>query len=255
MNFGEKKTEFSPKAGEDVPVWESPKYKEAKAKAEEIINSGKYGLSVADFWILMNATKNGDKMIYTSLIISHNGVLKINDKLDDRFNPDCVMLDKDGYNGSLVYSYCNAQQGIYEVGEVSAKNCKNDYPYAMAYKRLFDRVVLKLSKLAYSGIMSDSESEEFTQHLEVTEEQETTVKKEEPKKKTVEDAAALINDFNMKIWNCEKCGKEIEEFLGKNRSYSIGEVVEKSMKNFGGHVYCVDCAREIKNADKERNDS
>ena len=33
----------------------------------------------------------------------------------------------------------------------------------MAYKRLFDRVVLKLSKFAYSGIMSDSESEEFVQ--------------------------------------------------------------------------------------------
>lgn len=246
MNFGEKKTEFSPKAGKDVPVWESPKYKEAKAKAEEIINSGKYGLSVADFWILMNATKNGDKMIYTSLIISHNGVLKINDKLEDRFNPDCVMLDKDGYNESLVYSYCNAQQGIYEVGEVSAKNCKNDYPYAMAYKRLFDRVVLKLSKLAYSGIMSDSESEEFTQHLEVAE--------ETPKNKTVEDAAQLVKDF-MHTWTCEKCGKEIEEFLGKNRSYSVAEQVEKSMKSFSGRVYCVECAREIKNADKERTDS
>ena len=102
-------------------------------------------------------------MAYSGLIISHNGCLKINDCLESKFTPSCVFFDKDGYKNSLVYSYCNDEQGIYEVGEVSDKNCSNAYPYAMAYKRLFDRVVLKLSKFAYSGIMSDSESEDFVQ--------------------------------------------------------------------------------------------
>ena len=37
----------------------------------------------------------------------------------------------------------------------------------MAFKRLFDRVVLKLSKLAYSGVYSDSESDEFKQQLDI----------------------------------------------------------------------------------------
>ena len=37
VNFGEKKAEYSQKHGKDIPVWQSPKYLESKAKAEEII--------------------------------------------------------------------------------------------------------------------------------------------------------------------------------------------------------------------------
>lgn len=163
-NFGEKKTEYNAKLGKEVDVWQSPKYLEAKKKAIEALESDMYKdvLSEADFWILMNATKSG-KMAYTGLIISHNGCLKINDALpeDKRFKPSCMTLDKDGYNRSLVYSYSNDDQGIYEVGEVSDKNCTNAYPYAMALKRCMDRVILKSSRLAYSGIYSDSEAEEF----------------------------------------------------------------------------------------------
>jgi hypothetical protein len=162
MNFGENTKEFSPKQGKDIPVWQSPKYIEAKKKATEIITDGKFGITEADFWILMNETKTG-KMAYTSLILSHNGCLKINSCLDNPFDPECVFVDKEGYNNSLVYSYCNKSQGIYEVGEVAKDNCKNAYPYAMAFKRLFDRVVLKLSKLAFSGIMSEAESDDFKQ--------------------------------------------------------------------------------------------
>lgn len=165
MNFGEKPMEYSQRHGKDLPVWQSPKFIESRKKAAEIIESQKYGVQESDFWILMNATKN-EKMAYTGLIISHNGCLKINDCLESKFDPSCVTIDKEGYKGSLVYTYCNKEQGIYEVGEVSTANCKNEYPYAMAYKRLFDRVVLKLSKLAYAGIYSDSEADEFTQRLD-----------------------------------------------------------------------------------------
>ena len=163
--FGEKQSEYHQKLKKEVPVWKSPKYEESKRKAIEVIESGKYGVNESDFWILMNATKTG-KMAYTGLIISHNGCLKINDRLETRFDPSCVSVDKAGYNNSLVYQYCNPKQGIYAVGEVSSDNLKNDYPYAMAFKRLFDRVVLKLSKLSYSGIYSDSESDEFSQRIE-----------------------------------------------------------------------------------------
>lgn len=154
--FGEKKTEMN------LPVWQTPKYEESKKKALEIID--KYdSITEGDFWILMNKTKNKDKMMYTGLIISHNGCLKLNDTLpdDEKFKPECVEVDKDGFGESLVYTYCNPSQGIYEVGEVSKTNCKNDYPYAMAFKRCFDRVVLKVTKLAYAGIYSDSEADEF----------------------------------------------------------------------------------------------
>lgn len=163
--FGEKTSEYY--KGKELPVWQSPKYKESKAKAIEIID--KYDcIEEGDFWILMNTIKNGETMMYSGLIISHNGCLKINDEqtAENRFMPECVSIDKDGYKGSLVYTYCNPLQGLYEVGEVSASNCKNDYPYAMAYKRLFDRVVLKLCRLAYSGVYSDSEADEFKQRFD-----------------------------------------------------------------------------------------
>lgn len=164
-NFGEQASE------DNKAVWQSPKYIEAKKKAIEAIESEAFKgvLTESDFWILKNNTKTG-KIAYSGLIISHNGCLKINDSLPEekRFKPSCLSLDKDGFtldnkenSKSLVYSYCNDEQGIYEVGEVSAVNCKNGYPYAMALKRAMDRVILKNCKLAYAGIYSDSEAEEF----------------------------------------------------------------------------------------------
>ena len=213
-NFGEKKTEYNAKLGKEVEVWQSPKYLEAKKKAIEIIESGinhKQVLTESDFWILMNATKSG-KMAYTGLIISHNGCLKINDALqeNDRFKPSCMSLDKDGYKGSLVYSYSNDDQGIYEVGEVSDKNCTNAYPYAMALKRCMDRVILKSSKLAYSGIYSDSEAEEFKNDPDETK----AVKAETPKetkttsKDPIADARAAYQEL---IVYCKENNHDIKE--------------------------------------------
>lgn len=156
--FGEKEKEYDSKTGKDIPVWKSPKYIEASNKAKEMIDSKKYSLTEGDFWILMNKTKTG-KMMYSGLIISHNGCLKINDSIENKVDPSKFTLDKEGYKGSLVYTYCDSD--VYEVGEVSPTNCKNEYPYAMAFKRCFDRVVLKKSQLAYAGVYSDSEADEF----------------------------------------------------------------------------------------------
>lgn len=157
--FNEKNTEYSKKQGKDIPVWQSQKYKEAKEKAIELINSKKYDLLEGDFWILMNETKNGN-MQYSGLIISHNGCLKINDKLENKVDPEGFKYEHNGYKNSLIFTYQDKE--IFEVGEVNIDNCKNDYPYAMAFKRCFDRVVLKKCKLAYAGVYSDSEAEEFT---------------------------------------------------------------------------------------------
>lgn len=231
-NFGEKQNEYHAKMGKELPVWKSPKYEEAKKKAIEIIESGKYGINDSDFWILMNATKSG-KMMYTGLIISHNGCLKINDCLESRFNPGCVSYDKDGYNGSLVFSYCNAEQGIYEVGEVSKSNCQNDYPYAMAYKRLFDRVVLKLSKLAYSGIYSDSESDEFMQRLEAGEAPQGV---SEPQGKSTpsneEKGKQGVPTASEGQLRCNRCGNMIDQ-----------RVYDFSIKRYNQPL-CRDCQRK-----------
>lgn len=178
-DFGEKKTEINVKTGKEAPVYQTPKYKEAKASAIKAIESYNCVLSDSDFWILKNTTKSGGIM-YSGLIISHNGCLKLNDAMpeDRRYKPECIAIDKDGYGGSLVYTYNSPEQGVYEVGEVNGKNCTNAYPYAMALKRCVDRAILKLSKLAYGGIYSDSEAEEFR---EPEREEKPKAKKEEPK--------------------------------------------------------------------------
>ena len=191
-NFNEKTEEevWDEKEGKTIKlkVWQSSKYIESKKKAIEILESGKYGVQESDFWILMNRTKTG-KMAYTGLIISHNGCLKINDSLEEnlRFNPSSLKRTQNEYAQSLVYEYSNEKQGIYEVGEVSPKNCRNDYPFAMAFKRCFDRVVLKNSKLAYAGIYSDSEAEEFAEQLDNA--------NEKPKEKLKEDLVAEFLDM------------------------------------------------------------
>lgn len=223
-NFGEKPQEYSNKQGREVPVWQSPKYIESKNKAVEILDSGKYGVKPSDFWILMNETKSG-KMAYTGLIISHNGCLKINDALDSKFDPSCVSIDKDGFGGSLVYTYCNKEQGIYEVGEVSKSNCKNDYPYAMAYKRMFDRVVLKLSKLAYAGIYSDSEADEFKDPMNETAD-------------TTPDPNA-----DKTIPACDHCGVVISPVRKRDgEMWGVTEIVRYSTKRFG-KCLCPDCQK------------
>ena len=174
-DFGEKKTEYSSRDNKELPVFISPKYEQAKKAVIKMLESDEYKnvLDESDFWILMNRTKS-EKMMYTGLIISHNGCLKINDTLPDelKFNPKCIRYfcnDEtytNTYNNSLIFEYDSSKmeddkQRIFEIGEVSKDNCTNDYPYAMALKRCMDRVILKNSKLAYSGVYSDSEAEEF----------------------------------------------------------------------------------------------
>ena len=159
-NFGAQKMEYNSKARANTKTWESPKFLEGKKKAIELIDKTEYGLTEADFWILK--TYSEKTVTYAGLIISHNGCLKINDKLaaEAKFVPSCVSWVRNGA-GDLVLQYLNDKQGILEFGEASIKNCTNAYPFAMVLKRLQDRVILKNSKIAFSGIMSEVESEEF----------------------------------------------------------------------------------------------
>ena len=231
-NFGEKTKEWSAKSGKEVDVWQSPKYIQAKKKVVEMLESKEYKdvLDESDFWILMNATKTG-KMAYTGLIISHNGCLKINDTLEDKlkFKSECVSLDKEGYNDSLVYTYNCSEQGLYEVGEVSKANCKNDYPYAMALKRCFDRVVLKNSKLAYAGVYSDSEADEFANPNEEKKETKTTKKvtkkqDENATRKTDEKTTIMIQDSQKEIIKKLYTGEEIKPYLEHLKKTKISEL-------------------------------
>lgn len=242
-DFGEKKEENI--NGKKIPVeWITPKYKEAKNKAIELLESEKYKgvLETSDFWILVNTYSNKTKVMYSGLIISHDGCLKINDSLEDKlkFKPECMSLDKEGYNNSLVYTYSCPEQGLYEVGEVSKDNLKNGgYPYAMALKRCFDRVVLKNSKIAYSGIYSDSESDEFlkrTEEADIQNEeksQETTNTKEETTKTKKVSLATEDQVKRIKAVLNEEKQKEICELVGKSKieDFTVNEA-SRLLKSF-----------------------
>ena len=189
-NFGEKSKEnYKTKEGwVELEVWQTPKFVISRTKAIELIESKKYGLDEGDFWILKN--QGGKKLCYTGLIISHNGCLKINDKLEPelKFKPSSVSFVKDTGNKEKVLSYINEEQGVYEFGEISADNCKNDYPYAMVLKRLMDRVILKNSKVGFFGIYSEAESDDFKDNPEP---------KEEVKEKSAKNVFNLSKDGDL----------------------------------------------------------
>ena len=108
-----------------------------------------------------------------------------------KFKPSSVSFVKDTGNKDKVLSYINEEQGVYEFGEISADNCKNDYPYAMVLKRLMDRVILKNSKVGFFGIYSEAESDSFKDSPEPKEE---IVK---PKKEPVKNAFGLSKDGDL----------------------------------------------------------
>ena len=229
-NFGEKTEEFVD--GVKLPVWQSPKYIQSKQKAVELIEKGDYGLSEGDFWILINMNKSKKTMIYSGLIISHNGCLKINDKLDDKlkFKPDSVSFLKDE-NQEKVMQYINGNQGIYEFGELSSLNCKNKYPYAMVLKRLMDRVILKNSKVGFFGIYSEAESDEFKKEPDlkkddILEEERQSLYDEcrDLKESIIGELEMAINLDNLReIW--EENVKELKTL--KSRMPKMHEAVEK----------------------------
>ena len=231
-DFGENREEWSSKQKQNLPVWQSPKYKQSKQKAIEIIEKFP-NIGEGDFWILMNETKTG-KMAYTGLIISHNACLKLNDQMpeDRRFDPRYLSRDVDPYSGALIYEYNNPDQMLYEVGEVSRENCKNSYPLAMAYKRCFDRVVLKLSKLAYDGVYSDSEAEEFRRDETPTEEKPEHQDKKDPVAEAMAELDRPISDGHIMALNAliDDTGTNRDAML---RAYGVGSLKDMTERQYG----------------------
>ncbi len=224
-----------------MEVWQSPKYQATRKFAIDLINSKKYNIEETDFWILKNKTKTG-KMMYSGLIISHNGCLKINDNLENKFDPKCVTLDKEGYGGSLVFTYCDDE--VYEVGEVAKNNCMNSYPYAMASKRCFDRVVLKKSKLAFYGVYSDSEAEEFRSPDDIAEERKESgrakieAQKNADKPITKKEEAELVK----LIENIEANSPLEERIKGICGRYGIGSLSEMKKSQY---THCVNMLSKV----------
>lgn len=179
-DFGEKKVEKV--NGEELKVWQSPQYVASKEAAITLLESdlGK-NLSEKDFWILKNKTKNGG-MNYTSLLITHEGLIKVeallsdDNKFDQKYCSDPIPFEYAGKKG-LYMTYRDERDGMFEIGEITTESCKNGYPFAMLLKRTYDRVVKRKANLF--GLYSDPEG--FSGSAEEMEEKNPSPKASEPK--------------------------------------------------------------------------
>ena len=178
-SFGEKPQEWI--KGKAVPTYESLKYKETKKKVVEMLDSGKYaGLNDSYFWILMHYSEKANKVSYDGLIISHDGMKIINDNLPEerRVKAGCFSMPiLSDYQKDTMYMYYQDEETI-EFGEISKDNCKNAYPYAMLFKRTYDRVVKDKAKMY--GVYSEEEADEFKRKLEEPEEPKKAAKAPDP---------------------------------------------------------------------------
>lgn len=174
-NFGEQ--QYEKHSGKKMPVTITGKYKSSKEKVIALLEGEKYGkiLNESDFWILKNYDK--ENCYYSGLIISHDALVKINDTLDEnmkfnqKFCSDPIPTTWNGIIGFRI-EYRDMRDGMFEYGEISTNNCKNEYPFAMLLKRVFDRVVKR--KASLSMVYSDSEADEFREIPEPKEEVKAT---------------------------------------------------------------------------------
>ena len=168
--------------GVEYPVVKTNKYEEAKASALKLLKEKKFHLAEGDFWLLRKFDKNINCVVYDGLIISHNGVKKINASLeeDNKFDPFYLLkpetrnaengsgtlnMEQTAVNGIPGYKltyFATGKQKEYCVAEINNYNLRDmRYPFAMLQKRLFDRVVLDLAEVGFDGIMVEDEADDF----------------------------------------------------------------------------------------------
>ena len=114
----------------------------------------KYNLSKDDFWELKRGTRS-------MWIITHDACEKIAAKENIQFGAPTIYRDSNK-DVAIVGDAKRGNKIIWSTGEASPNNCKAPaYPFAMAEKRLKDRLVLKLINAYEYGIYSDSEADNF----------------------------------------------------------------------------------------------
>ena len=113
----------------------------------------KYNLSKDDFWELKRGTRS-------MWIITHDACEKIAAKENIQFGAPTIYRDTN-QDVAIVGDAKRGNKVIWSTGEASPKNCKAPYMFAMAEKRLKDRLVLKLIDAYQYQIYSDSEADNF----------------------------------------------------------------------------------------------
>jgi len=149
----------------------------------------------SDFWLLEEKT----------WILKHTGCLKIASKEGIILNPSCYEVYFDDHHGNIVLFYNDKEQNIFEISEVSVMNYTGKYPYLIALKRLQDRVILKLSKLAEQGYYSEVEVDEFQSNQNSG---QNGFNKIDPKVALI----TKIKDLGNELLVTEYCKKEFKKY-------------------------------------------
>jgi len=113
----------------------------------------KYHLNKSDFWELKRGT-------LSKWIITHDAVEKIAYIEGITFSKPELLRNIDT-DVAILGEATLKERTEWSTGEASPKNCKAPYPFAMAEKRLKDRLTLKLINAYQYGIYSDVEADAF----------------------------------------------------------------------------------------------
>lgn len=121
-----------------------------------------YELTQSDFWEL----KRGGKSAW---ILTHDACEKIAYKEGIVFKSPQIFRDNNS-NVAMLGEGVLGDRTEWTTGEASPTNCKMPYNWAMAEKRLKDRLTLKLINAYEYGIYSEVEADSFSKKESVVEE-------------------------------------------------------------------------------------
>ena len=122
---------------------------------------------------LTKALLDGDETVgsatwdcHGTLVVLHKALEKIAAKKGIEFDDPVHLLTNPSSKEVVIQVRGRlGDRQEWSIGEVSAKNCRNDYPFAMAEKRAKDRVILKLLGVA-GDTYSEDEADEFKDSIE-----------------------------------------------------------------------------------------
>jgi hypothetical protein len=113
----------------------------------------KYNLTKDDFWEVRQGTGK--------YAITHDACERISDRENITFKKPEMFVDISKDSVAMVGTARKGDVEIWATGEASPANCPNKYKFAMAEKRLKDRLTLKIINAYEYGIYSDTEAEQF----------------------------------------------------------------------------------------------
>jgi hypothetical protein len=150
--------------------------------------SEKYGLNQDSFWKHKQSGK---------WIISHNGAMKIAAQEGIEFSKPDVHRD-DMTSVALFGEATLGDRTVWTFGEAMPENCRMPYFWAMAEKRLKDRLTLMLID-AYGEVYSEVEADEFSQK-EMIPNKEYGPPSEKQKKYCMTLIEEKVSDENKEKW-------------------------------------------------------